>query len=796
MCVTVTKRVLSLNAMDEPPSTQVSNDTLVFQAADGSQIRIFVEAGGISSRPKLVRALKKAGAIICNDPKNAQIILVDPETYQGKRFIRDWGKDADKVVLNFVWAYKSIEAGQVYNDERWGGFLTEDDGLPLEEAMDDENGNPVPTPRETPVVSISDRRMSGDNSVSRINSTQRRRQSIEQNMTEIPQASLPHPFSNDQSQTQTLIPQSQNNGMNLFPNFQHMMPQYHMQMPIMQNNMASAFTQPMISPAFLANFLNSQNPQFNPQQLPPHFEQGFSMALVDAMKAHGYSYSTAQGHAAMQMAMNNQMAPNTMAQTSQDPHPMFKISNNVSIDMSTATGSLQPSPSLLHSSIGRRSTNTLSTSPPPSSKAQGKRRAMSPNNSLYPNATRACTEELGASSRSPVKQGIFSTKEGGLSFFVQIDLGNRLRIVTAIKKNGGKITNNHTTADYSVLYSGSQKQKTFLDLLRSTIDAGRPAVSANFIRDCVARETLIDDPTPYLFKLTPKKRKRQGSTPLSDEEPPDVVAEERRLERNRRQSERRKLAREESTATPASPSAKQGKRKKSPTPILSAPTYDGPRTPTPPPLHTHIGFGTSGHRYTEHEREYVLRYTKILLDRDHMVANSAIGKAMHDKMPHHTLKSWKTYIGTTIRDDIDALRKRASIAFRKTESQKESHSQTPAPLKSPKFNNFDSEELSNEVVPSPPTPTAPPQYVDQSKEQDLRVVSNYFAFGGGDEEGQEPSAIWARLTSQVSCQTEANWEDFYDKHHVEVMARYNQLSAEAAQENSVGQGPDFEAPYA
>ena len=119
-------------------------------------------------------------------------------------------------------------------------------------------------------------------------------------------------------------------------------------------------------------------------------------------------------------------------------------------------------------------------------------------------------------------------------------------------------------------------------------------------------------------------------------------------------------------------------------------------------------------------------------------------------MPHHTLKSWRTYLGTTIRDDIDALRKRASIAFRKAESQKESHSQIPVPLKSPKFNDFDSEEPSNEVVPSPPTPTAPPLDVDQSKEQDLRIVSNYFAFGGGDEEGQEPSAIWARLTSQVS----------------------------------------------
>jgi len=292
--------------------------------------------------------------------------------------------------------------------------------------------SPLPTPRETPVDSINNRRMSGDNSVSRINSTQQRRQSTEQNMTEITPASAPHPFPNDQPHSQTLIPQSQNNGLNPFPNSQNMMPQYNMQMPIMQSNMASAFIQPMIPPAFLSNFLNSQNPQFNTQQLPPHHEQGFSMALLDAMKAHGYSYPTTQGQAAMQM-FYNQMLLNTMAQTSQDPHPMFNISNNVSTDMSTATGDLQTSPSLLHSSIGRRSTNSLSTSPPPSSKAQRKRRAISPNHSLYPNASRACTEDLGASLRSPVKQGIFSTEKGGLSFFVQIDLSNRFSIVNAIK---------------------------------------------------------------------------------------------------------------------------------------------------------------------------------------------------------------------------------------------------------------------------------------------------------------------------------------------------------------------------
>jgi hypothetical protein len=274
--------------------------------------------------------------------------------------------------------------------------------------------------------------MSGDNSAFRNNSTLQRRQSTEQNMTEIPPAPVPNPSPNDQSHSQTLIPQSQNNGLNPFPNSQNMMPQYHMQMPIMQSNMASAFTQPMIPPAFLTNFLNSQNPQFNPQQLPSHYEQGFSMALVDAMKAYGYSYPTAQGHAAMQMAMYNPMVLSTMAQTSQDPHSMVNISNNISTDMST--GDLQSSPSLLHSSIGRRSTNSLSISPPPSSKAQGKRRAISPNNSLYPNASRACTEDLGASLRSPVKQGIFST-EGGLSFFVQIDLSNRFSIVNAIKVN-------------------------------------------------------------------------------------------------------------------------------------------------------------------------------------------------------------------------------------------------------------------------------------------------------------------------------------------------------------------------
>ena len=82
-------------------------------------------------------AKQNFGATLSFDPKSAQIILVDQETTDGKKFIRNWGQD--KIILHYVWVKKSIQEGRaLLKDLNWGECLTVDDGLPLETEDTDE----------------------------------------------------------------------------------------------------------------------------------------------------------------------------------------------------------------------------------------------------------------------------------------------------------------------------------------------------------------------------------------------------------------------------------------------------------------------------------------------------------------------------------------------------------------------------------------------------------------------------------------------------------------------------------
>lgn len=51
-----------------------------------------------------------------------------------RQFIRDWGQDCDKRVLEYTWVGKSEEAGHLLEqDENWGGCQVLDDGQPISE---------------------------------------------------------------------------------------------------------------------------------------------------------------------------------------------------------------------------------------------------------------------------------------------------------------------------------------------------------------------------------------------------------------------------------------------------------------------------------------------------------------------------------------------------------------------------------------------------------------------------------------------------------------------------------------
>lgn len=50
------------------------------------------------------------------------MILVDPYTKEGQRFVRDWGSDPGKVVLDASWVHKCINAGRaLLEDDGWAG---------------------------------------------------------------------------------------------------------------------------------------------------------------------------------------------------------------------------------------------------------------------------------------------------------------------------------------------------------------------------------------------------------------------------------------------------------------------------------------------------------------------------------------------------------------------------------------------------------------------------------------------------------------------------------------------------
>lgn len=70
---------------------------------------------------------------------------MDSSTTEGRLFIRDWGDDENKVVLEHSWANRCISEGRVLDEShQWGGFLTQDDGLPI--TKDETDGIPKSAP--------------------------------------------------------------------------------------------------------------------------------------------------------------------------------------------------------------------------------------------------------------------------------------------------------------------------------------------------------------------------------------------------------------------------------------------------------------------------------------------------------------------------------------------------------------------------------------------------------------------------------------------------------------------------
>lgn len=121
---------------DPPPSTQVASRIFVDSA--NQPLKVFVDAA-VYHRVKVGRTLKvsflecltfcpfepglqKGGANVLQEIKDADIIIVDPDSQTGDRAVADWG--SEKAVLQSNWVQQSVQRGKVFlADEDWGGFL-------------------------------------------------------------------------------------------------------------------------------------------------------------------------------------------------------------------------------------------------------------------------------------------------------------------------------------------------------------------------------------------------------------------------------------------------------------------------------------------------------------------------------------------------------------------------------------------------------------------------------------------------------------------------------------------------
>ncbi|KAF8350119.1 hypothetical protein F5887DRAFT_1070332 [Amanita rubescens] len=320
-----------------------------------------------------------------------------------------------------------------------------------------------------------------------------------------------------------------------------------------------------------------------------------------------------------------------------------------------------------------------------------------------------------------------------MTFFVQVDQPNRFSVVTSIKKNGGKISNTQTLADYAILHTQS---KTFTDLLVSTLEAGKTAY-----------------PAQYKFKLGRSKKRAALHSSSSDVE--ELSAREhKRFNENRGRQDKKKRTPQELEGQSSRNQAVVKLEQEEVEIVLER--FRVP-SPTPPPAHTQQATSRG-----------------VLLGRDHLMSSQAMADRLYKKLPHHSLGSWRHYISGNMRDDVEKLRKKAAIAYRKAMQQKHPEVVKEEPRDADlNGTTFDASNTNAE------------EERRREEEEDLDVVCNFFAYGGGDEQivGESEDAVWTRLGSNTPCKTANSWIEFYDKHYHVIQERYETLIGTIAQSN-------------
>ncbi|KAG1784016.1 hypothetical protein EV702DRAFT_958625 [Suillus placidus] len=778
-------------------SQSTSENQKILVHPDGRGYNIHLQVNGISLRPNLVRMMRKGGAY-ASRPEDADIILVDSSQLDGKRLIRTWHQTPGKVVLEFQWLRKSIEARKpLLEVDGWGGTQTLDDGKPIVEVVADGEeaeveqlvSKSVPRPQLTqPATPASFTHVQFSQAPPQTHSTQ-----------PATQAPLMHPQFSQVSQFSQ-------------PQFSQAVP-YPQQFPVTQQSYQfGQFPSQQLMP-----FMPPQSMTM-PTGMPFHNlrdPQSFQMlmTLMDVMRnTNGGEFLQAgqpspmypqiEASSSAPPAIHHEQTPDSIVATDQpyppsssshksrSPTPDVVVSKHLEKQPRpsgrkprTDTSSRAPSTVLLPPSVKRKANHEAMPPvktprrPPNKRSLKGKERVVisdeSDNDEDAPPAVsddvfeQYLLSSLGCTNARKNSGEVFLDDQGQpLTFFVQVDLQGRSGVVSNIKKNKGKVIGSIADADYVILFTRSQ---TFQGLLSEAHACNKVPIQSAFVADSIAEDTLLDESEYALDTGVSVKYAKRGrpSSALFE----FVQVEIPSVKKESQKSASKPKPKAKKTTPTETPTKKVKKRSAPASPQISAAlpppsskeakSHHTRRSPTPPPPETRKSMRDGKFYFTRPEIEYFCQYAQFLLNEDPTMSTTTLLQAMHKKMPHHPFGSWQMQASSKLKTQLSDIRKRANIAFRKSlngNSEKSTGEERPGPSKKPR------------LAALPVTPDVSQETLER---EDFEVICEFFANGGGDDDNDE--RVWERLSQHRPCKSAESWPEYYTTHQTEVYAHIEEL---------------------
>lgn len=792
--------------------------TPIFVDVRGNACRINVQAVELEGRPKLVRALKSAGAAVISNTKDADIILVDPWTECGRRLIRMWGKDPSKVVLNREWAKLSISTGRpLLQADGWGGMQAVDDGLPVkidgiavdEEQVDGPISNPLPTPRVTPV----------DSSMPHLQDTN----SSPRTAAGAGQASLSRPVTvpspaityTGPSAVEVPPPIQDQSPFSMYPSqpgvsFPFFASQTQPQVSPMQNPYGplipspSAFQQSMALsvPSFYTAFMTmlevvarsgsavNQSPYLGggtPESQMYSNVLRSTPSSQPTLSTPPLSLSHSQVAAEHTISSGTEVLPSHHRSADGDQHgfppgPDTHSGHTPFVrDTCVPSSPRQSSPEPRPPSVSCKQVATIKAARPPAPTTKRRRTAIPPVDSdevelhtdVAPSSwdtpvqpphpsTPPEPERIIIDRRNPCE--IFSSGGESMNFYVQVDLHRRHNVVSNIKKHKGRIVNNIPDAVYVI---ASTRAKSYDWLLKEATSLGKIPIQTAFVTDCIDESALLDE-TPYALEAGARTRYikcgRHGA--LS----------ESRIE----------IMDDNSKSRPSKPKTSVVKTERLRS-LSRIPPENSTReettdsySPSPPPPGTRHLMSEGRYYFTAEENEYFCQLARYHLDRDPSMPTHTLMRRLHEKMPHHSVASWQCHVNQKLKSRLEHIRRRASIARRKgTIDDDQSHSSRgtwgiPEPSESAPYKKRRTSSSPSTITQDDQAPPMMDSDQDPEKE-DFDNICSFFASGGGDDEDDE--RVWQALARHRPCKSAGSWPEYYAAHQEAVYRRIEQLIA-------------------